>query len=407
VAAALTGVIALFAAGPLACGDDTEVAPLADGAVVETGIDAGADGADARVVARGARVLGLTVDITDPEFPARVDVARDAGATTTGVTFAWDEIERPWDGGQLDLDAGDGGDDASVDGADGGDASSPTTTLFNPGLHIVNLVLDDRRFEATLALEAFDVGGSRAPADLWTRALDDAQTLARYDALLDYAFDQMHDTSLTALVVASGADALLDVDAQRAMSLAAFVDHVRAHARAIRPDLKVGFTIDRLDRAAAHASELSNAWAASDFIGIDDVPSAEVVSAKPQPSVLVPADFARMTTLASRLSPAKPILLRQAGYPSSQACGSDEATQAAFVDETFRAWDTQADRVFAVVFRELDDLTPDQAAALAARRGRSDAPFLALLQSLGMRAAAAREKSAFGVLRRDAHARGW
>ena len=398
--AAVAAFGALSAALPLACGDDAgDDAPRGDAAIAEGGGSDAPLAPDASVVPRGARVLGLAVDYTDLNFPVNLDVARDAGAQTTEITFAWDDIERPYDAGAPDPDAGDGGE---------ADAAPPVTTrLFDPALHVVNLVLSDRRVEATLALEAFDVGGSRAPIDLAARPLNDAATLARYDALVDYAFDQLHDTKLTALVVASAADAWVAADAQRAPALAAFVSHVAARARSARPGLRVGFTVDSLDATVRQSSALASAWAASDFAGVDYVPPVEVSSTHPAIAALVSGDFAR---LASAIPAPRPILLRRAGYPSSPGAGSDDATQAAFIVETFRAWDlawAAQPRIFGVIIRELDDATPTQAAALGARRKRSDSAFLALVGSLGMRATSGAEKPAFGVLRREARQRGW
>jgi hypothetical protein len=110
------------------------------------------------------------------------------------------------------------------------------------------------------------------------------------------------------------------------------------------------------------------------------------------------------------LAPAgRPIVLRYAGYPSGAGAGplASEQGQAAFVSEVFAAWDGRPDRFATIVFRELVDATPEEAAAEARRRGRSDAPLLALLQSLGMRTRDGREKAGLVVLRREARLRGW
>lgn len=389
------GLAGIFALVPLACSDDPSRAPAdASAEASDSGGDAAVDDAAAPVVPRGARVLGLAVDVTDLEFPANVDVARDAGAQTTTITFAWDEIERPFDAGAPDPDAGDGGDA----GEDGG---APTTRLFDPALHVVNLVLGDRRMQATLSIEAFDVGGSRAPADLSSLALDDPSLLARYDALLDYVFDQIRDTELTALLVASGADALVERQPAAGAALAAFVAHASAHAKVLRPGVKVGFAAGT--RASATTSLLP-AWKSADFVAYDYL-AIDPASATTKPSDAPAADFAALGAEVAALG--KPVLLRQAGYPSSPACGGTEETQAAFVASAFRAWDRGAPPFLAIVFRELDDATPGQGAAIAARYGRSDPAFVAAQTSLGMRGSAGREKPALGALRRESHVRGW
>lgn len=395
LAAAALG--SLFAALPLACSDDPSSSSDRD-ASLDASLDADAapdpaDGADAArpVVPRGARALGIAVAIDDTDFPSALVDAREAGAQTTNVTFGWNDIERPADAGAAD--------------ASDPDAGAPPTVLFNPAIHVVNLVLGDRRVEATLAVEAFDVGGSRAPADLAGMALDDPALGARYDALLDYVFSQLGDTKVNALLVATGADAWLTADAQRAAPLAAFVTRAAAHARTLRPGLKVGFTVDDLDAMRAQAAALAPAWTASDFVGVDYLPAAAVARGE-MPAAFVSADFDRMAEAAPA---GRPIVLRQAGYPTAAAAGpaASEENQGRFVAEVFAAWDRRPERFTSVVFRELADATAEEAAALALRRGRSDAPFLAALQSLGMRARDGREKQAFSALRREARSRGW
>ena len=94
------------------------------------------------MVPKGARVLGLSVVIGDVDFLRNVQTARDAGARTTDVTFAWDEVERPYDAG-----APDASDGAGDDAGDAGPARSPTQ-IFHPLLHVANLVLSDQRFAA-------------------------------------------------------------------------------------------------------------------------------------------------------------------------------------------------------------------------------------------------------------------
>ena len=142
-----------------------------------------------RVVPRGARVLGVCASRSATSTSSRnVQTARDAGAQTTNLTFAWDDVERPYDAGLPTR----GRRGRRRDDGDG--AAPPTPTqLFNPLLHVANLVLPDERMGATLTLDALDVGGSRAPAELATRALDDAELGARYDRLTDYALDQLPD----------------------------------------------------------------------------------------------------------------------------------------------------------------------------------------------------------------------
>ena len=344
------------------------------------------DAGDGGVAARGARILGLGIAIGDLDFQRNVQTARDAGAQTTNLSFAWDDVERPYDAGVADAtDAG---------------ASSPPTQLFNPLLHVANLVLPDERMGATVTLDALDVGGSRAPAELATRPLDDADLAARYERLTDYALDQLPDVSVTALFVASSADVPLGDDPAKHAAFASFVIRAVAHVHAIRPKIKVGFVVTS-NGAVSAKTRLSAAWAASDVIGVTYLPVDAAAQVRPVTTVSADVD-----ELLAAVPPDKPIILREVGYPTAPECGGSEAAQAAFVSAAFGAWDRHAARLSVMTFRELADLAPAEAAALANRAGRSDAAFLGFLGSLGLRSGA-RAKPGLGALIREARARGF
>ncbi|MDB4939560.1 MAG: hypothetical protein JWP87_6532 [Labilithrix sp.] len=392
---ATAGALAIAASVPLGCGDDAAPADPGDAAIEAATPDANVAsdaGVDAAVVPRGTRVLGVSVVVGDLDFQKNVRIARDGGATTTNVSFAWDDVERPYDAGAVDA-----GDDAG----DAGDAAARTPTqIFNPLLHVANLVLPDEQVGATLTLDALDVGGSRAPAELATLPLDDAELATRYDRLTDYALDQLPDVKVSALLVASDVDVTLGDDPAKYAAFTTFVTRAAAHVHALRPKLAVGFVVS-VDGAVAKKDRLAAAWAAADFVGVTYLPVDGAARVRPAPAVASDLD-----RLVAAVPAGRPVVVREAGYPTSAACGSDEASQVAFVSAMFGAWDRHADRITAVTFRELVDADPGAAAALAMRAGRTDAPFLAFLQSLGLRSAG-RTKPGFDAWIRDARARGF
>lgn len=398
-----SGAVAMAAAAlPAGCRDDAAEA-TADAALEATvgdaadAADSDAGSVDAAVVPRGARVLGISVVIGDLDFFRNVQTARDAGASTTNVTFAWDEIERPYDAGAPDAadDAGDGG--------DAGPARSPTQ-VFHPLLHVANLVLSDQRFTATVTVDALDVGGSRAPAELATLAFDDLELVTRYDRVLDYALGQLPDTEVAALFVASSVDVPLGDDAAKHAAFATFFTNAAAHVHALRPTVKVGFVVTS-DGAVAHKDRLAAAWAASDVIGVTYLPIDATSHVRPAAEVpaAVAADVDR---LVAALPPGKPIVVRETGYPTAAATGGDEAGQAAFVAAVFDAWDRQAARIPILTFRELVDADPSAAAAIAARHGDTEPAFLAFWGSLGLQTPS-RMKPGESALIRASRARGF
>jgi hypothetical protein len=390
VVVAVSGLAALVATIPLGCGDDAAGAGSDAGFEAEAaGSDAAGSDADASVVPKGARVLGISVAIGDVDFQQNLQTARDAGARSTNVSFAWDELERPYDAGASD---------ASDDASDAGNAAP--TRIFNPLVHVANLVIPGERLAATLSVDALDVGGSRAPAPLTTRALDDPELGTRYDRVTDYVLDQTPDLDMSALFLASSVDVPLGGDAAKHAAFATFFARAASHAHAVRPKLKVGFTVTS-EGAVTRADQLASAWAASDVIGVTYLPID--AAAHVRSPTEVSGDLDR---LLAALPAGKPIVLRETGYPTAAECGSSEAAQVAFVSAVFAAWDRHPDRILAITFRALVDADAQSAALVAERYGRADAPFLAFLRSLGLRTES-RSKPGFDALIREARARGF
>ncbi len=381
MAAAIGALGAAVAAG---CSDD-EIgarAPIDAGYEASPLVDAPAD---APVVARGERVLGLSIPIGDQAFGANLQVLADAGARTTNVALAWDDVEQPFDAG-VDEDAGD---------------AAPTTQIFNASLHVANLALSEYKTQAVIAAAAVDGSGSRAPAELAARPLDDVELGARYDKLTDYVLNGAPDLTIAALLVGTEVDVPLGSDAAKHAAFATFVGRAAAHAHEVRPGVKVGFTVTA-EGIATKGAQLAAAWAASDVIGVSYLPVD--AAAHVRSPTEVDADLDRILAAAPA---GKPVFLHEAGFPTAAATGGDEAAQAAFVSAVFAAWDRHGDRIPVVTFRELDDAPEETARALAARAKRTDPPFLAFVGSLGLRTADGRKKQAWNALFREARARGF
>ncbi|MBS2015129.1 MAG: hypothetical protein JST00_19720 [Deltaproteobacteria bacterium] len=380
--AALASVVAA------ACGNDPHSDPVPD-AAADTGaldVDAGATdaAADVPVVPKGARVLGLATDLASADFVDDARLALDAGAKTALVQFAWDEIERPFDAG---ADAGD---------PDGG----ASTLVYQPAIHVANLVYDGVGSQAILEVDPIDGSGSRAPSELAGRALDDAELGARFDRVTDYALGELRDTKLTALVIGGSVDVALGDDAAKHAAFATFFTRAAAHARTVRPGLTVGFGVSG-EGLVARRDRLSPALSAADIVAVSYLGVDAAGAAKRE--VDVASDLDRIVAAA----PAKPIVLHAVGAPSRGATGADESTQAAFVTATFRAWDRHAGRIPVLSFRELDDAAAAAAARHARREGRSDAAFLGAVGAFGLRDADLRRKPSFAAFLGEARARGF
>lgn len=328
---ALVAPFALMAA----CSDDPAPgAPVADAGPADA-IDEPAEGADADAgpVAKGARTLGVAVAVGDVSFADQVRDVAAIGARTTNATFAWNDVERPEDGG--------------------------APVLFHPGIHVVGLVVSSAEMKASLALAAVDATGPRLPTDLAARALDDPEVAARYEAATDYVLSQLPDLELTSYLVGTDVDVALGADAARWAAFATFFDRVAKHARTKRAGLRVGFVVTSaaLD---ARRDLLAPSLAAADVVAVSHVGA-------------VAADLGPIVAAAPA---GKPILLHAIGYPSSP----DEQAQAAFVRGVFASWDRHADRIPALTFFEIDD-PPGATTTLGLRRyadGRGKPAFAVL-----------------------------
>lgn len=388
--AAFLGIVsaALVAAIAVACSNDPHSDPVPDAATDTGPLDAEAGlldaEADVPVVPKGTRALGLATDLASADLVDDVQLALDAGAKTTLVRFAWDEIERPVDAGD---DAGD---------PDGG----PPTSIYQPAIHVANLVYDGFGSQAILEVDPIDGSGARAPSDLAGRAIDDAELGSRFDRVTDYALGELRDTKLTALVIGGSVDVALGDDATKHAAFATFFARAAAHARTVRPGLTVGFGVSG-DGLVARRDRLAPALAAADIVAVSYLGVDAAGAAKREADVA--SDLDRIVAAA----PAKPIVLHAVGAPSKGATGADETTQAAFVTATFRAWDRHAGRIPVLSFRELDDAQAAAAARHARREGRSDAAFLAAMGALGLRDADLRRKPSFAVFLGEARARGF
>jgi len=369
-----------------ACGDDEVVragpdaSPL-DGSMADGALDA-PDAAPMPPVPKGGRVLGVSVDLADLDFAQDLAVVRDAGAQATSITLSWNDLEAPYD-------AGSGGSDAGA------------TAISDPSLHVANLVLGGSRSRALVSLAALDQGGPRLPVDLVGKPLDDPEVVTRYERAVDYVLAQLFETEIVALLVGTAADVTLADDPTRNAAFAAFVAQVGQHARLARPGLPVGFEVTPAGMTTRSAS-LQAAWAASDVVatsllGVDG--AARVVPASSVGAVL--------DGIIAAAPAGKPVILRETGAPVDPACGGDEASQAAFLTALFEAWDRHATRIPFACVRDLDDARPAAVTAEAARWGRTDPAFVALLGSLGLRRSGGAERPGLEALRREARRRGW
>ncbi len=355
-------------------------------ATLDGAIDASNEAGDAAedVRPRLGRTLGLDINAAeDGNYITSFNLARDAGVQAVNLTIDWSRVETVSDAGP-----------------DGGDAGGVMD--FDPNLHIANLVFPGAA-KVSLAFRAVDTTGPSLPSDLAGRPLDDAQVRQRYDAAQDYVFGQIPDLTLTMYVIGNELDLALGTDSAKWAAYRTFFDGAAAHARTLKPGVKVG-SVFTLAGALAHPELVTPTLANADFLGLTYYPLRADFSVRP------PTDVRADLDSLVALYPSVPIFFREAGYPSGADVASSAEQQAAFVTELFRAWDAHAERIPIMTLFTMNEYSPQAIASLAKYYGSSDPKFLAYLGTLGLRTYApgsGANKPAWDALAHAAHARGW
>ncbi|MFZ6029235.1 MAG: hypothetical protein ACOYYS_16100 [Chloroflexota bacterium] len=367
---ALTAMLVLWSV-TLACGASAPTATPAAATPVPVEI-ARVD--PAQVTPKGHRIL--EIDITEgaqDDYEQALQRALEAGAGAVSLSLGWDDIE-----------------------------TAPGVYRPDPNwLEVANLYYGGRDLPVSLVISTIDTGVDRRPADLRDRPYDDPETIARFQAMLDYVFTQIPDLELTSLAIGNEIDAALGADAAMWQQYTAFFQATADHARSLRPHLRVG--------SKAMFPGVTG-YAQQHFLALNEHSDLVMVTYYPldagfqvQEPSRVEADMGKLASIY----PERTIFLAEAGYPSSEVNGSSEEAQSQFIHHLFAAWDAHADQIELVSFAWLTDLSPENVTDFQAYYGVSDKAFCEFLRTLGLRTFDGRDKPAWLRLQAEAEARGW
>lgn len=258
-----------------------------------------------------------------------------------------------------------------------------------------------QRIKVSLEINPIDTNNVRLPKDLSGKAWNDPMVIERFQKLLDWVFTQIPKLELVSLTIGNEIDASLGNDIPRWQQYEAFFKVAAAHARKLRPGLKVGakVTLTPLLKAAPNPAKSLNDH--TDLLLTTYYPLMLDFTVKP-PTV-VPEDLKKLAE-AYR---GRTIYLLEAGYPSGALCKSSEEKQAEFVRALFAAWDTHRDQIKLVCFTWLTDLSPESVTQFTRYYGTSQTGFAEYLRTLGLVTHSGTEKRAFGELVAEAKRRGW
>ena len=348
----------------LACGESAEVTPDPTPAPVKI----------TDTQPKGDRILAI--DVTDPadgDYDASITKALDTGAEALSLSLFWDEIET----------------------APG--KHEPTPNF----LEIANAYYPTRGIAVDLVINPIDTNQARLPKDLQNLPFDDPEVISRFNNLLDYIFTQIPELDIVSLSIGNEIDGYFGTETQKWAEYTAFYAATSAHARTLRSGLVVGTKgmYDGVIGSSADYFQKINAH--SDAIFVTYYPlNGDYTVRKPN---TVYEDFDAIT----KAYPEKDIYFLELGYPSSEKCNSSEEKQAAFITETFRAWDIHAEQIKVINFSWLNDISPYSVEEFEKYYGFSNRGFAAYLGSLGFLNYDGSEKSAYGQLKAEAEARGW
>jgi hypothetical protein len=324
---------------------------------------------------RGNRILGIDVNPpADDDYDAAVTLAKQAGAQATPLSIYWDDFE-----------------------------TAPG--VYQPDqnwLAIANRYYPAQKLKLSLTISVIDTTENRLPDDLKGKTFDDPEVTARFQAFLDYVFTQIPEVDLITLSIGNEVDIYLSETGEWE-AYTTFYQAALDHLQETQPDLPLGVKATLPGLLDTHQDKLAVLNQGSDVILVTYYPLEDDFTV--QDPTVVHDDFEALVNSY----PDRPLLLLEAGYPSSEVCDSSEIKQAAFIQELFAAWDTHRDHIQMVSISWLTDLSKSTTNDLQAYYRINNKAFGEYLRTLGLRThpGAGEDKEAFQALREEARARGW
>jgi hypothetical protein len=333
----------------------------------------GGSGGPSSAVPKGNRVLGFHVGAATGEtYDQAMDAAESAGMQAVDLSFDWPAIET---------------------------SAGVFNTTF---LDIANTFYPARGRRLFLTLRPINTVAKEVPADLASTAFDAAAMIARFNALLDVVFAHLPAVTLEGLAIGNEVDGYLGGSASAWSAFATFFAATAAHARTLRPGLKVGCVGTLKGLVVDQPVRYQTLNASADIILATHYPMDGAFQFLPPAQV--EADLDALVALGY----VQPIHVVELGYASGAACGSSEEDQRQFVEHAFAAWDRHAGKIASIYFSWLTDMTSAAATSTAAYYGLSgNAAFVDFLRTLGQRNEVGSAKPAFTQTISEASARGW
>jgi len=269
-------------------------------------------------------------------------------------------------------------------------------------LAIANAYYPARKIPIHITIRPVHTSQKVVPEDLVNKALDDPQTIERFKKLLDWIAAQVPNVKLTSLTIGSEVDIFMWGNPKLWESWTNFYAAVAPYARKKFPGTLISCETTHAAFIGSDLERVHKLHQHSDAIGISYYPIKGKLSGVKPPQA-VHDDFEKIVSAI----PKKPIIYYQIGYPSSTALGSSLEKQAAFITETFSAWDTHADRILMLNFQWMHE-APDFGVDQYVEYYKYDTTaFRDFLGSLGLQSWTGEPKPSWKILKQEAKIRGF
>ncbi|MEK7468896.1 MAG: hypothetical protein AAB074_16095 [Planctomycetota bacterium] len=323
---------------------------------------------------KGDRALALSVTMPrEGDYAKEFEEAQKAGLRHNVLSFDWADLET----------------------AEG--EYKPATNF----LVIANAWYPPRKVPVHLMVRPIHTNQDARPAFRKGKAFDDPEVIAAFKRLLDWVFAQVPDLEVPSFSIGSESDLWLEQDDARWKAFGTFLKEAAAHARKLRPGLKVASEFRLAGIRGSHSARLKGLLSSCDVAGVSDYPiDDQTIALDP---AAVRATFKDAVAFAGK----KPVYFYQLGYPSGAGCKSSEEKQATFIREVFAAWD-QHEKAVAFVNTTWTTDIPAAAVEGYTKYYQFDTPaFRDFLGSLGLRHEDGKPKPAWEALRDETKKRGW
>ncbi len=241
------------------------------------------------------------------------------------------------------------------------------------------------------------------PSNLAALPLNDPLVICRYKKMLDWVLPKLSSLDLVSFQVGNEID--FHADSYNVNFWSEYWDFyaaIKTYLATAHPTLKTS-VIGSLKGAIGRTSHplaqggLQQLWALADRVIVTYYPIDANFAV--ENTSLIDQDISALVALY----PNKPIILSEFGYQSGSVCSaSSEAQQANAVQQLFSTWDKFANKIQAIMFLRLNDLT-----ATPVPNCTGNNRFQEYLETLGLRQHNGALKAGWQQLLSEAQKRGW